>query len=261
MDTPSKPPKDPGFIKLRRGFREHLPGLSGNAVKLYVCLLLSAGWKEADRGIAVMDQGLSTQLKLPKSILRRAVRELLADGYVAITRRGNQHRPTVVQILKFDSEAQSTNASSRSRGPRAQSSAERTNAPSNASSTFVSPSEISKLETPKNLKNIESRSNAEQQPHSPPKETVWGCLGIEPCGTPAFRTFLEGYWSSRNGDLPSEVIGKALDSWEDTEGAKPPRCAPLFKALSDLRKKESAPRIPTHRIPTLKEMIPSRGEN
>jgi hypothetical protein len=92
-----------------------------------------------------------------------------------------------------------------------------------------------------------------------PNRDVWGFLGIDPCGPPAFRDFLEGCWSSRKGDPPPIVIGRALDAWEDTEGSKPPRCAPLFKKLAELRKAESTNHTPKKpRIPTGDEMIPQR---
>ena len=91
------------------------------------------------------------------------------------------------------------------------------------------------------------------------KEGVWGFLGIDPCGPLPFRTLLESCWTSRNGDLPSVVIGRALDAWEDTEGNKPPRCVALFKALAGLRKRESSNRSQKKfRIPTGEQMIPKR---
>ena len=106
---------------------------------------------------------------------------------------------------------------------------------------------------------VDTAEKQQPNPAHNPQEMVWGFLGIDPCGPPPFRTFLEGCWVSRNGDLPSVVIGTALDAWEDTEGAKPPRCARLFRALSELRRKESLGtngQTPTHRIPTTNDMIP-----
>jgi hypothetical protein len=91
------------------------------------------------------------------------------------------------------------------------------------------------------------------------EDLVWSFLGIDPCGPPKFRTLLADCWSTRNGDLPSVVIGTALNAWEDTEGAKPPRCAPLFKSLAELRKRGSAKSAPKNpRVPVGDQMIPKR---
>jgi hypothetical protein len=91
------------------------------------------------------------------------------------------------------------------------------------------------------------------------EDLVWSFLGIDPCGPAPFRSLLESCWSTRNGDLPSVVIGTALDAWKSTEGANPPRCAPLFKALAELRKRESAkPATKKPRHPIGDQMIPKR---
>jgi hypothetical protein len=259
VDTFSKPKKDPGYVQLRRGFLEHIPRLSRNAATLFIGLLISADWKD---GTLEMDEKFRAHLGFPLRIFQRAKQELLRKGYIAVVRRGNQHRPTIVQILKFNNEAQTTNGASTAPSERAQAGAQTTAQATNGSSyglsTLVSNSEISKLEPPKNLKNKEVK----KEQHAPPKGTVWGFLGIDPCGPLPFCTFLEGCWSSRNSsDLPSAVIGAALDTWEDTEGAKSRRCARLFQALAELRRKESvaaAKQTPAHRIPTIKDMIPTR---
>jgi hypothetical protein len=100
-----------------------------------------------------------------------------------------------------------------------------------------------------------------QQPAALPKQedSVWNVLGIDPCGPASFRTLLDSCWSTRNGNLPSVAIGTALDAWEDTQGAKPPRCARLFRALSELRKRESVrPARKERRVPSVDQMIPQR---
>jgi hypothetical protein len=73
---------------------------------------------------------------------------------------------------------------------------------------------------------------------SKPDDSVWSFLEIHPCGPPSFRTLLETGWARRNGGPYSILIGDTLDVWEATEGEKPKRCAPLFRALSKLRESE-----------------------
>jgi hypothetical protein len=100
-----------------------------------------------------------------------------------------------------------------------------------------------------------------QQPAASPKqeELVWSFLGIEPCGPPKFRALLESRWNSRNGEPTSAVIGSTVDAWEKADGQLPARCAPLFRALDDLRKRESSTRKQKKsRIPTVDQMIPKR---
>jgi len=71
-------------------------------------------------------------------------------------------------------------------------------------------------------------------------DSVFKHLGISPCGPPAFRIELERAWASRNGDQPSELIGRVVDDWEDKHGTKDRgRFRPLFRALSQMRATES----------------------
>jgi hypothetical protein len=90
--------------------------------------------------------------------------------------------------------------------------------------------------------------------------SVWGFLGIAPCGPHAFQSLLENRWDSRNGDKPSVLIGETVDGWEVAHGKKPQGCAPLFRVLSELRKTESVSRRPeanrSPRIPTSADMRP-----
>jgi hypothetical protein len=82
----------------------------------------------------------------------------------------------------------------------------------------------------------------EQQPAAAltpnPENSVWDFLGIKPCGPNSFRTLLESGWASRNGDPYSTLIGETVDGWKAAEGKLPPRCAPLFRALDGLRRRE-----------------------
>ena len=93
-----------------------------------------------------------------------------------------------------------------------------------------------------------------------PEDSVWTYLKISPCGPTPFRVFLESRWKSRNGGPYSILIGETLDAWEAAEGQVPPRCRPLFQALSALRQQEQLrPEQPgerTHRIPTAADCRP-----
>jgi hypothetical protein len=70
------------------------------------------------------------------------------------------------------------------------------------------------------------------------KDSVWDFLDISPCGPMPFRSLLEDGWKTKNGQRASEVIGRAVDAWEGTQGEKPPRCGRLFRALVNLRLSE-----------------------
>jgi len=101
----------------------------------------------------------------------------------------------------------------------------------------------------------------QQQPGALPKpeDSVWSFLGIESCGPHRFRSLLESRWNSRNGEPASVVIGSTVDAWEKADGQKPARCAPLFRALDDLRKRESSTRaLKKPRVPTGNQLIPKR---
>ena len=70
------------------------------------------------------------------------------------------------------------------------------------------------------------------------EDSVWGFLGLNPCGPPSFRGLLESRWSNRNGDRPSVLIGETIDAWEVAEGEKLRRTPRLFQALAEIRSKE-----------------------
>ena len=71
-----------------------------------------------------------------------------------------------------------------------------------------------------------------------PENSVWTFLEISPCGPLPFRALLETGWANRNGGPYSILIGDALDAWKATDGQNPKNCAPLFRALSQLRDRE-----------------------
>ena len=92
------------FVMLRRGFREHLPGLSGNAVKLYVWLLLSAHFSGPKRGcVEASYEDIARSLRWNQKTLQRALTKM-EFRYIEIQRAANQHELTTIRIIKYDFE-------------------------------------------------------------------------------------------------------------------------------------------------------------
>lgn len=91
-----------GFAPIRRGLLDHLRTMSSNATKLYLFLHLTARWTGRKRGtIETRYTGIAAALGWPLLRVKRTVAEL-QPRYVEILQAGNQHRPTVIRILKYD---------------------------------------------------------------------------------------------------------------------------------------------------------------
>ena len=74
-----------------------------------------------------------------------------------------------------------------------------------------------------------------------------------------FRALLESRWASKGGEPISELIGGTIDAWEVADGRKPANCAALFRALSDIRKRESQARSNetlSQRLPSVNDLRP-----
>lgn len=96
-----------GFVKLRRGLREHLhrSRMSNNASTLFVWLLLSAYHSGLKRGCVEADIGdLMFGLGWSRSMVKRSVEELASKGYISFNGAANQHELGEIRILKFDVE-------------------------------------------------------------------------------------------------------------------------------------------------------------
>jgi len=232
----SKTRSDRGFAKIRRGLREHLGVMSDSAVKLYLWLHLVANWQGKERGtVKTSYAAIGEELKWSLSTVKRAVASL-QPRYVKTVQVGNQFRPTVIRILKYDKRHQlagiKTDTSSRAsvkNGPYADTSSD--------TSTLREANETLTNRAPK--KGVEgSRSKAAAAALPKPEDSVWNYLSIEPCGPLQFRFLLESRWASRNGHRPSILIGETIDAWETAEGEKPRLAAPLFRALTELRQRE-----------------------
>jgi hypothetical protein len=223
---------DCGFSKIRRSLREHLAGMTSDAVKLYLWLHLVAFWSGKKRGtVETSYPEIAEDLRWPVLRVKRAIRELLGY-YVKIKSRGNQHRPTTIRILRYDNRPKSAGI----KGDTSKR-ASITGAPSTDTSTDTSrlpePNETLTICTPK--KAVEGSRCKEAA-----SSTVWSFLKIEPCGPPKFRELLESRWASRNGEQPSVLIGETVDAWKAVEGEIPRRARELFRALAALRKNEQS---------------------
>jgi hypothetical protein len=217
--------------------------MSASSLKLYLWLHLAANWSGRHRGtVHTSYADIAKEFGWSVRQVKRTI-ATLQPRYVKIVQVGNQHRPTIIRILKYDKHlkrAGDNNDTSSSAGDKNGPSS----VPSSVPSSTREANETLQNHAPK--KAVEgSRSKAATA--APPKieDPVWNFLGIGPCGPLSFRLLLESRWVSRNGNRPSLVIGETVDAWETAEGAKLRRAPQLFRALSELRQREKREAPPT----------------
>jgi len=105
MQTNNPRKRGPGFVKFRRGVREHIARMSSNAAKLFGWLLVAADWKGDRRGMYESNYtDIAQELRWNLRMLRRTINELRDGGYVAIVGAANQYENTLIRILKYDQE-------------------------------------------------------------------------------------------------------------------------------------------------------------
>src|SRR5882762_3902607 len=93
---------DPGFAKIRKGLLAHLPGMSGNAVKLYLMLHFKACWFGPKRGwVEASFDDMARWCGWSTKTMQRIVEELEAKPYIEVERALNQHELTRIKILKY----------------------------------------------------------------------------------------------------------------------------------------------------------------
>jgi hypothetical protein len=226
---------DRGFVKIRRGLREHLRRMPAESLKLYLWLHLSASWKGKHRGtVHTSYSDIADELDLSLSTIKRAMARLQPQ-YVKILQSGNQHQVSVIRILKYDTrQAGITDDTSRAgikNDPHGDTSCD-------TSSTRKPNETLQTLAPKKVVEGSRSKDKAATAVLPPQKDSVWSFLGIQPCGPLSFRFLLESRWASRNGDRPSVVIGETVNAWEAAEGEKLRRAPQLFRTLSELRQRE-----------------------
>lgn len=92
--------RDMGFVKIRRGLREHLVTMSSNAVKLYLWLHLSANWAVKRGCVEASYEDIARALGWSQKTLQRTVAEL-EPKYIAVA-HANQFKLTTIRIIKYD---------------------------------------------------------------------------------------------------------------------------------------------------------------
>jgi hypothetical protein len=230
------------YAPVSRGLRKHLSEMTGNAVKLYLELLLSAAFTGPNKGqVAATFAELALRLKMHKQTVHRAARKLRPYS-IQWEAAKNQHDVTVFTIQRY----KSIKDFAVSRTAHSEVTAE--NLPDEkidqqGDRALTAPSAIDSkgndLSVPKKLKKLKKLEKEAAAATLPKKEdSVWVYLEIEPCGPPSFRSLLESRWASRNGNRPSVLIGETVDAWECAEGAKLRRAPKLFSALAELRNNE-----------------------
>jgi hypothetical protein len=234
--------KSESYAPVSRGLRQHLAGMSGNAVKLYLELLLSAAFAGPSKGqVAVTFAELALTLSQHKQTIHKAAREL-RPYFIQWEPAKNQYGVTVFTIQRYKSIKDFAVSHSAHSEVTADVLPDEKTTQHVDSTVKKPPSTVRNLYTdnglsgPNKLKKLKKEAAAAAQPK--PEDLVWNFLEIKPCGPISFRTLLESRWASKNGDRPSVVIGEVVDAWETAEGEKLRRAPELFRALSELRQKE-----------------------
>ncbi len=94
--------RERGFIQIRRGLREHLPGMSSNAVKLYLWLHFEVRWKGEKRGwIERRYSDIAKEIQWSQPTVERTMAEL-KEHYVEVIAARNQYEPTRIRIINYD---------------------------------------------------------------------------------------------------------------------------------------------------------------
>ncbi len=92
-----------GFVKLRRGILDHIPGMSPQVLKLFIVLLLLAEPMGASRGVVRASvNDLASAANMRRQTLLKAADQLAAMGWIEISKARNQHAVTAWRIVKYD---------------------------------------------------------------------------------------------------------------------------------------------------------------
>ena len=228
------------YVPVSRGLRNHLRSLSGNAVKLYLELLLAAAFNGPEKGqVAATFGDLGLRLGMHKQTIYRAADEL-RPRYVVWKSAKNQHSVTVFTIQKYK------NVSDFAASPTTSSSV--TACDQRVTSMYTAPSVIPSfddgLSSPKKLKKLKKEQQLSSEPSS-----EWEAIGIEPCGPFAFRNLWKSFYGQKNGSLAA-AMGECLDAWDLVRGTacKPPK---FCKELSRIRQLEKSSVHSASQVPAL----------
>lgn len=226
-----------GFIKIRRGLREHLCSMSGNAVKLYLWLHLSANYSGPKKGCAEASyRDIADCLGWNKRTLDRAIAELKAK-YIEVQRAGNQHQLTAIKILRYD---HTVSNSAHDKSVVSQKSAY----DSADDKSVVKPvvSSHSKRQTPNDLRlpkkavEVIEGVEAPKMPAADDLPNPWKALKSDlPMGSPRFQKIFEHYATTRRGNPLSEAMERTIQMANKVGVKVPP---PFFEAKREVERRE-----------------------
>ena len=227
------------YVPVSRGLRGHLPKLSGNAVKLYLELLLSATFSGPRKGqVATTFAELGRNLRMHRQTVFKAAQKL-RPYFVQWEGAKNQYDTTIFTVQKYKS-VKDFAVSRTTDGEVTASDLPVEKSLRRGDSEVTAPSAIdssdSGLTVPKKLKKPEKETAASSLHLQ--EDSVWNFLAINPCGPPSFRSLLENRWRARTREKTSVFIGDTIDAWEAAEGEKLRRVPALFRCLAELRRKD-----------------------
>jgi hypothetical protein len=254
-----------GWVKIRRGLRDHLhrSRMSSNASTLFVWLLLSAYHSGPKRGCLETNiDDLMRGLGWSRSMVKRTIEELVRKDYILFSGAANQHGLGTITIFKFDVEsrdsARSTTEPSTDHNISARLSAQSTCEPSSElSNPSISQNEHG-LQTPKNVKKYRNKEEVEEdaatasfqeslKPRSQEIHPCWNAIGQRPFGSPKFQRVWELTRDEQPDELPlSEIMEIAIQECNSLGIAVPPT---FYRAKRKVEKKEAEDSFPTHEIP------------
>jgi len=243
VSGPTTAPSSESYAPISRGLRKHLAGLSGNAVKLYLELLLAADFAGPHKGkVAATFTELATRLKMHRITIYKAAKKL-KPKYITWEGAKNQLDTTIFTIVKYKSVEDF--ACSRRTTTVLTASKQRGNgmvtappATDSANSNLEAPNKLNKPEK------LDKRQPCE----------LWGLIGIPENDRnlhPEFRELAEGLFATRNGQSLREFMGVCMDLWQ-SQGNKIP--APFARAARDIRNRESDKQQNTSERPELEEI-------
>lgn len=96
-----KEPNGDSYIPLPRSFNLKLGDLSGNAVKVFIHILLSASWRHPNKGIyAASYAQIGTDLKMLRQTVFKAVKEL-SPSFIHVEPGKNQFGASIFTIIDY----------------------------------------------------------------------------------------------------------------------------------------------------------------
>jgi hypothetical protein len=201
-------PSSESYQPVSRGLRKHLAALSGNAVKLYLELLLSANFAGPNKGqVATTFVELAARLKMHRTTVHRAAKKL-QPRYIMWEGAKNQLDTTIFTIVKYKSVKDF--ACSAPVAVALQACVRHVSGTCQA--PHVTHSEHKDLQAPKKLKEAIRKK---QQRHA-----AWISLKIAPCGPLVFQNLVESNFETRNGSSLTSFMSHCLNEWDLIRGSE-----------------------------------------